>query len=227
MKRYQVPFFNRLVRWIFRPIFRLVFHLLGGVVITGRENVPRQGGYIITMNHVSLYEAPFLVAFWPVPPEVAGAVEIWSRPGQSLLARWYHGIQVHRGEVDREMLDATIAVLQSGKPLLLAPEGGRSHAVGMRRAFPGVAYIADKTGVPVIPVGIVGTTTDYMHQAFRLKRPVLEMHIGEPLTLPPVVGAGAARRAALQANADLIMHSIAALLPPEYRGVYETPQDAP
>jgi 1-acyl-sn-glycerol-3-phosphate acyltransferase len=224
MKPYTVPLVNRLFRGTFRPIFRLLFHTLGGVKIVGRENVPRKGAYIITMNHVSLYEAPFLVAFWPVAPEVAGAIEIWSRPGQNLLARGYHGIPVHRGEYDRQALDGMIAALHSGRPLLLAPEGGRSHDTGMRRAMPGVAYVADKTGSPVIPVGIVGTTEDYLHQALRLKRPILEMRIGQPINLPQVAVKGADRREALQAHADHIMLAIAALLPHEYRGVYHREQ---
>jgi hypothetical protein len=51
-------------------------------------------------------------------------------------------------------------------------------------------------------------------------RPGIELRIGKPLLLPPVRGRGEERHAALQANADLIMRQIAALLPPEYHGVY-------
>ncbi|OGO72723.1 MAG: hypothetical protein A2Z49_09595 [Chloroflexi bacterium RBG_19FT_COMBO_56_12] len=113
-----------------------------------------------------------------------------------------------------------IAALESGRPLVIAPEGGRSHTPGMRQAESGVAYIADKTGVPVIPVGIVGTTDDYAQKAFRFKRPPLEMRIGKPVRLPPVEGKGIARHRSLQANTDMLMCEIAALLPPEYHGVY-------
>lgn len=222
MKPYTVPLVNRIARRIFRPIFRLVFHLLSDVKTIGRENVPKHGPYLITINHVSLFEPPFILAFWPTPPEGAGAVEIWSRPGQAILVRLYHGIPVHRGDFDRQLLDTMIAVLKSGRPLLLAPEGGRTHHIGMRRALPGVAYIVDKTGVPVIPVGIIGTTDDFMNRALHLKRPRLEMRIGKPLILPQVEGKGAMRHEALQANADKIMQAIAELMPPEYRGVYQT-----
>jgi 1-acyl-sn-glycerol-3-phosphate acyltransferase len=92
----------------------------------------------------------------------------------------------------------------------------------MRRAHPGVAYIVEKTGVPVIPVGVVGTTDDFFDRAIRLRRPRLEIRIGKPLVLPPVIGAGAARREALQANADAVMLAIAALVPAEYRGFYQS-----
>jgi 1-acyl-sn-glycerol-3-phosphate acyltransferase len=138
----------------------------------------------------------------------------------------YGGIPVHRGEYDRQLLDTTMAALQSGKPLLIAPEGGRSHTPGMRRALPGVAYIVDKTDVPVVPVGLVGATDDFLQQAFHFHRPIIEMRIGKSLRLPPVEGKGAARREALQANVDQIMLHIAALVPAEYRGIYQLPAEA-
>jgi 1-acyl-sn-glycerol-3-phosphate acyltransferase len=132
----------------------------------------------------------------------------------------YGGIQVHRGEYDRQLLDTMISALQAGYPLLIAPEGGRSHTPGLRRGLPGVAYVADKAQVPVVPVGVIGTTRDYFKRALRGERPPLALHIGPPLRLPPVVGHGAARRDALRDNTDLLMRHLADLLPPEYRGVY-------
>lgn len=222
MTAYSVPIGNRLARGILRPIFRLVFHIISDVKILGLENIPRQSAYIITINHISLFEPPLILAFWPITPEAAGAIEIWSRPGQAILVRLFHGIPVHRGEFDRQVLDTIIAVLKSGRPLLLAPEGGRTHELGMRKALPGVAYIADKTGVPVVPVGITGTTDDFIDKAIRLRRPRLEMRIGKPINLPVIEGKGAARREALQSNADLIMQAIATLMPSEYRGVYQS-----
>lgn len=217
---YRLPLFNRVMRPIMRPLFRLLFHLLAEIQITGRENIPRRGAYLVAINHVSLYDPAFALAFWPKPLEAAGAIEIWSRPGQSLLVRLYGGIPVHRGQLDRQVIEKMTAALRTGRPLLIAPEGGRSHTPGMQRAYPGAAYLHEVTGVPVLPVGIVGTTDDFFQRAKRLERPRLEMHIGRPLQLPPVSGKGEARRRQRQRNADLIMLAIAALLPPEYQGIY-------
>jgi 1-acyl-sn-glycerol-3-phosphate acyltransferase len=105
---YTVPLRIRFLRAVFRPIFRGIFHILSQVRITGRENIPQKGPYLIAINHVSLFEPPFILAFWPVAPEGAGAVEIWERKGQALLVRLYGGIQVHRGEYDRQLIDTLI-----------------------------------------------------------------------------------------------------------------------
>lgn len=212
------------VRWLGRPLIRSVltclFKTLATVKVTGRENVPLGKPYIVAINHVSLFDPPFTGVFWPEQLEAMGAVDVWSRPGQGILARLWGGIPVHRGEYDRAMFETVLSVLRSGFPLLIAPEGGRSHTPGMRVAKPGIAYLVEQSGVPVIPVGIVGTTDDFLKKALKGKRPQVEMHIGIPIQLPLIDCKGAERREARQRNADLVMLRIADLIPENYRGVY-------
>jgi 1-acyl-sn-glycerol-3-phosphate acyltransferase len=211
-------------RWITRPLIRgvlgLLFRVLAPIKITGKENVPYHTPYIAAINHVSLYEAPFVGVFWPEQLEALGASDVWDRPGQNILARMWGGVPVHRGDYDRAAMDSVVSILQSGYPLLMAPEGGRSHKPGMNTAKAGVAFIAEQTNLPIVPVAIVGTTDDFFHRASRGKRPQLEMHIGKPLRLPPVEGKGVERRESRQRNADLVMRHIAGMLPENYRGVY-------
>lgn len=194
--------------------------MLARIKISGQENVPFGKPYLVAMNHVSTFDPPLIMAFWPETLEVMGASDILQRPGQAQLAGMYHVIPVHRGEYDRALFDRALSVLASGRPLLLAPEGGRSHREGMRRAQPGVAFIAEKAGVPVLPAGITGTTDDFFKKAIRAERRLLEIRIGKPFHLPAVEGKGDERRKARQRNADLVMTRIAALLPEEYRGYY-------
>ena len=217
---YKVPAGNRLARFLIRPVFKGIFHILSRVTITGLENIPPRGAYLIAINHLSLIEPPFVLTFWPVAPEGVAAVEIWERTGQSTLVRLYGALQVHRGEYDRKIIDKVLAALEAGLPVAIFPEGGRSHKPGLRQALPGVAFILDKAQVPVVPVGVVGSTEDFLQRAFHGKRPELEMHIGKPLVLPQIKGKGEERRLERQHNVDLVMERIADLLPVEYRGIY-------
>lgn len=205
-----------------RSLFRALFKIFSRVRIQGFENIPKQGAYIIAINHVSLFEAPFVLAFWPVPPEAAGASDLWEKPGISILTQLYGGIPVHRGQFDRKLIDKVLGLLQEGKPLLVAPEGTRSHNPGMGKAQPGIAYIASQANVPVLPVGIIGSTEDFFLRAMQFQKPMIEMRIGTLLRLPELKGKGAELRSARQENADLIMRKIALLLPIEYQGVYQT-----
>jgi len=217
---YRLPLRTHILRTILRPIFRGLFHLLSHVHVTGKENIPKKGAYLIAINHISLFEPPFVLAFWPVAPEAAGAVDIWERTGQSVLVRLYGGIPVHRGEYDRQLIDTMLNALRSGRPLLIAPEGGRTHTPAMRHAQPGIAYLADLASVPVVPVGIAGTSDDFLDRALHGQRPKIDMHIGLPFLLPPIIGRGKDRRNGRQENADTIMQHIASLLPTKYHGVY-------
>lgn len=217
---YQVPLRSRIARFLFKPVFRGLFHMLASITIEGMENIPFGRPYVATFNHVSTYDPPFVVACWPEMIEIMGASVVWEKPVEGIFARLYHGIQVHRGEYDRAVFDKVLSVLNSGRPLLMSPEGGRSHITALRRAKPGLAFIVERADVPVVPIGIVGTTGDFFRQIFRGKRPKLEMRIGKPINLPLLTGTGDERREARQRNADLVMAHIAGLLPVHYRGVY-------
>lgn len=213
------PWWVRLFRVLGRPLFRLLFHILCRVEIEGWENVPRRGAYLVSANHPSIIDPPFILAFWPRPLEAAGAVDVLDRPFQGQLMRLYGAMPVHRGEADRKVLEAMITHLRAGQPVLLDPEGRRSHVPGMQEARPGVAYVAARSGVPVVPVGITGTES--ATAAWRRgRRGRLRMVIGRPVALPPVDLRSPGRKQALRANTDQLMRAIAALLPEEYRGVY-------
>jgi len=217
---YQVPLRFKITRPLLKTLFRVIFRGLARVKITGQQNIPYGQPYVAAMNHVSIFDPPFAAAFWPEGLEIIGAIDVFGKPGQGQLLRLYGVIPVHRGDYDRSLFTKLISILKSGRPLLIAPEGGRSHEPPMQRAKPGIAYLVEKTNVPVIPVGIVGTTEDFWRRARRGEKPRLEMRIGKPITLPPITIQGTQKHADRQRNADLVMSYLAGLLPEEYRGVY-------
>ncbi len=217
---YRVPFRFQVSRPILRTVIRGIFHILGRVKITGRENIPYGKPYVVAINHVSIFDPPLAGSFWPEQLEVIGASDVFEKPGQGQLLKAYGVIPVHRGEYDRALFARIVSVIKAGYPLLIAPEGGRSHVTAMRRAKPGISYIVEQTDVPVIPAAIVGTTEDFWQRAKRGEKPLLEIRIGKPITLPKITAKGAEKHEARQNNADLVMRHLAGLLPEEYRGVY-------
>ncbi len=219
---YGVPTNIRTNRLFLRPAFRLLFRVLGRVEVTGRENVPSQGPYLIAFNHVSIYDPPVVVAFWPAAPEILAAIEIWTRKGQSELARLYGAIPIRRGEIEREVMLRLLAVLRSGYPLLVSPEGTRSHVPGMQQAKTGIIYLVDKTHVPIVPAAVVGTTDDFFRKAIHGQRPEIKLKIGPAFTIPEEVAGndGLPPREIRQRKADFIMLHLADLLPEAYRGFY-------
>ena len=217
---YRVPLQFRISRPILKVVFRGIFRLFARVKILGKENLPYGKPYIVAMNHVSIYDPPFVGAFWPEQLEIIGASDVFEKPGQGQILKAYGVIPVHRGDYDRVLFTKIISVIKAGFPLLIAPEGGRSHVPGMKRALPGISYIVEQTHVPVVPVGVVGTTEDFWQRARRGERPLLELCIGNPITLPEITEKGTEKHEARQRNVDLVMNMLAGLLPEEYRGVY-------
>ncbi len=215
----QHPWKVRLFRAVGRPVFRLLFHILCDIEIKGRENVPARGAYLVSANHLSIIDPPFVLAFWPRALEALGAVEVLDRPFQGWLMRSYGAMAVHRGQADRSVLEAIVARLSAGLPVLVDPEGRRSHVPGLQEARPGVAYLAARCVVPVVPVGMTGTESATAAWR-RLRRATLRMVIGQPLHLPPIDLRSRQRKQALRANTEAVMRAIAAVLPEEYRGVY-------
>ena len=217
---YPVPLRFKILRPILKTLFRGIFRASARVKIIGKENIPYGCSYVVAMNHVSIFDPPFVAAFWPEELEIIGAIDVFSKPGQGQLLQLYGVIPVHRGDYDRPLLTKIVNIVKSGRPLLIAPEGTRSHDTAMRRAKPGIAFVVEKTAVPVLPVGLVGTTEDFWQRARRGEKPPLEMRIGKPVTLPPIAARGLEKHTARQKNADLVMSYLAGLLPEEYRGAY-------
>lgn len=213
------PPFVRLFRKIAPAFFRFLFHLLTKVELQGLEHIPEEGGYLVVSNHVSIFEPPLLGAFWPRRLEIVGAVDVLDRPIQGQIMRWYGTLEVHRGEADRRLLSAVLERLRAGLPVLIFPEGGRSHDPGLRSGWSGTAWIAARGKVPVVPVGIAGTEA-VVDDLKRLKRTPLRVRVGPPLHLPAVPFRSAERKQALRENTDRIMHAIVDLLPLSHHGVY-------
>jgi 1-acyl-sn-glycerol-3-phosphate acyltransferase len=218
---YPQPLQLRLRRAFIKGLFRNIFRILFKLEIEGLENVPASGAYLMAHNHVSIIEPAFILAFWPVNAEAIGAQELWSRPGQNLVIRFYGTTPVQRGVADRGLIKTMLEVLGRGSPLLIAPEGTRSHVPGMGRAQPGIGYLVEKARVPVLPIAIIGSTDKNLKLAFEFKRPQLKMVIGAPFALPPIESSGKARREARQQRADEVLIRVGEFLPESYWGVYE------
>lgn len=206
--------FSRFLHWIFDLLSRLLVRRQ----IEGFENLPESGPYILAINHLSYFDLPFVFGLLGGEDVTGWAAEKYARhPLFGPILRMGGGIFIDRGEVDRSALSAAEAWLNKGKIFGMAPEGTRSRDHQLQRGKTGVAYLSQTTGAPIVPIGIHGTE-DTIHCWLRFRRPTFYMHIGAPFTLPPLDPNH--RMASLRRDTDEIMCRIAALLPPEYRGMY-------
>ena len=209
---------GRLKYVLVKLLIRAALALFARVEVAGLENVPSSGAFILVINHVHILDPPLILAVFPRRITVLIARK-WKRWPISVLPTALNAIYVDRGQVDREALRKCLRVLEQGGVLGMSPEGTRSHSPGMQRARPGVAYIAYKAGVPIVPVGIVG-----MNRIFdgitRFRRTRVRVIIGVPFELPPIDLHGPHRHEELRKASDEIMYRLAKLLPRDYQGAY-------
>lgn len=216
--REHQPLHNLPARPFIHRLFRFLIKVLTRLQVEGLENVPGEGGLLLATNHLSVVD-PVLV-FAMVERDDATALvakKHQKNPIFRAVINAVGGIWINREEADARALRAARTHLQRGGALGIAPEGTRSQTGGLIAPKTGAAYLADRAGVPVIPVGITGTE-ETLAKLRSLHRPRITLRFGRPFTLPPVTRQ--TRDADLQRNTDEIMSQIAALLPPAYRGVY-------
>ena len=188
--------------------------------VTGRDLVPKTGALILVSNHLNNVDPPVLSACFPRRIGFMAKEELYyARNVSGLLARSFGAFPVRRGEIDRRALKQALQVLGQGMTLGLFPEGTRSHNGRLQQAQMGTAWIAMESGATIQPVAIWGTE-DIRKLGDVLARPHIRVSFGEPFNLPPFPQGK--RSSNLGQATQLIMGSIATLLPPRYRGIYES-----
>jgi 1-acyl-sn-glycerol-3-phosphate acyltransferase len=136
---------------------RLVSFVIFRMKVTGSENIPWEGGFVLASNHASYFDPPFVGGLLKRPVHYMAKRELFRIGLFGAILRRVHAIPTARGEVDRATLRRFAEVVQSGGVLLVFPEGTRPKTGEFLRARAGVGLIAHKVGAPIIPVYLHGT----------------------------------------------------------------------
>jgi 1-acyl-sn-glycerol-3-phosphate acyltransferase len=201
---------------VFRVFVLLILRLFAKMKVEGAEHIPASGGFVLAPNHIHMFDLPVIFACVPRRTVVFAADKWQNSPFFGWLLSFFgDAIYVHRGEPDRRALSQAMDVLKAGGVLGLAPEGTRSRTGGLQEGRTGVVYLANRSNTPIWPVVVFG-----QEKAFacwlRLRRVPICIRFGEAIHLPP----GKYRAPDLEAHTDVLMMTLARLLPPQYRGVY-------
>jgi 1-acyl-sn-glycerol-3-phosphate acyltransferase len=191
--------------WSQRAMYKVIRALIHGACrvyfrldIQGRENLPTTGAYIVSPIHRSNLDTPVLSAITTRRLRYMGKESLWkSRPLGWLLTA-LGGFPVQRGTADREALKAGLACVERGEPLVMFPEGTRQGGPDVAEMFDGPAYVACRTGTPIIPIGL-GNTEAAMPKGSKFIRPVkMTIVIGAPIQPPPLKESGRVSRAGVR-----------------------------
>ena len=139
--------------WLVWLTAKLLFHFR----IEGRRNIPR-GGAIIAPNHASYWDPPLVgAAIDSYKVYFMAKRQLFRFPIFGTVLKMIHTFPVERGKIDIAAFRKALRVLNEGKTLVVFPEGGRGKGGRLKPPQPGIAWIAHKTKLPVVPTLVVNT----------------------------------------------------------------------
>lgn len=186
------------VRTAVRPLVSLIWNPR----ITGLDNVPREGGFIIASNHLSNIDSFVIPVAFPRQIRFVAKKSLWTQKGlKGRILTWFF-TAVDAVPVDREALSSGKGALQSAQVILregagfgIYPEGSRSKDGKLHPGKQGAAWLALESGRPIIPVGLKGTQE--LMKPKLPERGAVTVRIGAPIDfsdLDPAASKGKKRR---------------------------------
>jgi 1-acyl-sn-glycerol-3-phosphate acyltransferase len=214
----QMTFARRAFRVFAHGLLKFIAKVCLNVSSEGVENIPQQGPVMIVINHIGDSDVPALISSLPFTPDALGKIELYDLPILGKLIDWYGVIWLHRGRADTRALRAALDGFAEGRVIVIAPEGRYSVTGALEEGSGGAAFLAYKSGVPILPIAITGTENENVYgQMKRFHRARVHVRVGKMFRLD---GQAESRQEAVDQGTRQIMQVLAGLLPEEYRGAY-------
>lgn len=166
---------------IARAILRVILKIGFKARVEGESNVPSEGPVILVANHLSMLDPIVLGCAIPRPVRFMAKHELFSNRLFAWVLTSLGAFPVRRGQADREAFHKALEVLLKGQVLGIFPEGTRSLTGRLQAPYSGAVILAEKTGAPIVPVGIVGTDK-ILRKGAVLPRPGrISVRVGRPI----------------------------------------------
>jgi 1-acyl-sn-glycerol-3-phosphate acyltransferase len=206
---------RRFLRFLLRSLaFTLLVHLEN---VDGLDNIPDIGPGILLMNHIGWVDPIVLVHVVQRDIVPLAKVEVFDYPVIGIFPRLWGVIPVQRGGFDRQAVQSSLEVLKKGQIILVAPEGTRNPE--LQHGKGGFAYLASRSGAPIIPVAIEGSPGyPVIRYSRRWRESPISVNFGRPFIYKEQYRR--AGRDELNLLADEAMYYLAEMLPAERRGYY-------
>jgi 1-acyl-sn-glycerol-3-phosphate acyltransferase len=158
--------------------------------VVDKDRMPASGPFVLAPVHRSNIDFFLVAALTRTRMRYMGKDSLWKVP---LLGRFIAALgafPVRRGKADREALRTCMTIIENGEPLVMFPEGTRREGDAVDDVFDGPAYVAARTGVPLVPVGIGGSDKAMPVGAKWIKPAKIVLTVGEPILPPKGDGSG-------------------------------------
>jgi 1-acyl-sn-glycerol-3-phosphate acyltransferase len=214
--------------WLLKAILTPIFFVLWRVKVEGRENIPREGSAVLAANHQSFCDSFFIPLVVTRKVTFLAKAEYFDSWKMAWFFRAAGQIPIRRGggsASERALDTARTEVLGKGNLLGLYPEGTRTVDAYVHKGRTGVTRLSRECGVPIIPVGVVGTVeVQPVNAKFMRPFKTVTIRFGQPMQMDgpenpddPMEGHDHTK---CRAFTDDLMHEIARLSEREYVDEY-------
>jgi 1-acyl-sn-glycerol-3-phosphate acyltransferase len=202
-----------------RSIVRFVMRLFTDIEINGIEKLP-EGNFIAAANHLGRLDTAALLCIMDREDIIMPVAEKYrNHPLFGAIGRAANAIWLNRFDADYSALRQILERMKQGGMLVIAPEGTRSRTEALQEGKMGVAFLASKSGYPVLPVALTGTEDRAIVENLKhFRRSKITVTAGNSFYIEIPKGKG--REEAMREATDEIMCRIGMMLPENYRGVY-------
>ncbi|BDC51455.1 1-acyl-sn-glycerol-3-phosphate acyltransferase [Bryobacterales bacterium F-183] len=196
--------------WMARTWARCLLFVSGvRVRAEGLDKIDLSKPYVIASNHASYMDTPVILTYIRLQFRFMAKEELFKIPFLGTHLKTAGHVSVPRSDpraAVRTMNEAAENIRVKGISMLIFPEGGRTRTGELQDFKEGVASIAIKAGVPIVPVGLTGTRAVVPMGSAIVKPGRVTLRVGEPI---PTEGMNPKDRGALTAK---VRESIASLI---------------
>jgi 1-acyl-sn-glycerol-3-phosphate acyltransferase len=202
-----------------RAIVRFFMRIIATIELHGIEKLP-EGNVIVAANHLGRLDTAVLLCILDREDIIMPIAEKYKdHPLYGVIGRAANAIWLNRFDADYSAFRQILERMKQGGMLVIAPEGTRSKTEALQKGKMGVAFLASKSGYPVLPVAVTGTEDRLILENLKhFRRSKITATAAELMQIDLPKGKG--REQAMRQATDEIMCQIAARLPEKYRGVY-------
>lgn len=167
--------------WLAYAVIKVVNPLCFPLTIKGREHVPAQGAFLVASNHISNFDPPLVSYAVRRPIFHIAKKSLFANRIFALLLYGLGSFPIKREGSDVSAMRECLRKLKAGQPLALFPTGTRVIGDASQVPKSGVGFLAVKSGVPVLPLRIVGTDQVMPKGSKSIRKHPVTIIIGAPL----------------------------------------------
>ena len=199
----------------------IVFFLslfIGKIKVNGRQNIPKEGSFVLASNHFGYFDPFVLVHAIRKPIDFIMQKELGIEPRFLFAPMIYGAILIDRNKVGPSTIKNSLKSIKNGKILGIFPEGGITSTV-LTNAKPGAVFIASKANTKILPVSICGGEYAWDNM-LKGNSSIITINIGKPFGPIQIKGSKEEKVQKLESYSRELMCRIASLLPDNKHGDY-------